>query len=135
ALRPSPPRRSSDLGQDTITARFMHRDDFEFVPELKLTIVGNNRPTLKDVDKAIRRRFIVLPFTNPPKVKDPLLPEKLRAEWPGILSWLLLGCLDWQKHGLVRPQQVDEATTAYLDNQDVFGQWLADCCEIGRAHV
>jgi len=122
-------------GQDTITARFMHRDDFEFVPELKLTIVGNNRPTLKDVDKAIRRRFIVLPFTNPPKVKDPLLPEKLRAEWPGILSWLLLGCLDWQKHGLVRPQQVDEATTAYLDNQDVFGQWLADCCELGAHYV
>jgi len=122
-------------GQDAITARFMHRDDFEFVPELKLTIVGNNQPTLKEVDSAIRRRFIVLPFTNPPKVKDPLLPEKLRDEWPGILSWLILGCLDWQKNGLIRPAIVDEATSTYFAEQDVFGQWLEDCCEVGDDYV
>lgn len=111
-------------GQDAITARFVHRDDFEFVPQLKLTIVGNNQPRLRDVDSAIRRRFIVLPFTNPPKAKDPHLPEKLRDEWSAILSWLILGCLDWQKHGLVRPRVVEEATTTYLSEQDVFGQWL-----------
>lgn len=118
-------------GQDTITARFMRQDDFEFLPEFKLTIFGNNRPSLKDVDAAIRRRFIVLPFDHPPVRKDPELAEKLKAEWRGILSWLIVGCLDWQANGLVRPTVVEDATDVYFAEQDTFGQWLDDRCEIG----
>lgn len=117
-------------GQDTITARFMRQDDFEFLPEFKLTIFGNNRPSLRDVDAAIRRRFMVLPFDHPPAHKDARLPEKLRGEWRGILSWLVQGCLDWQANGLTRPAVVDAATDAYFAEQDTFGQWLGECCEL-----
>lgn len=122
-------------GQDTITARFMRQDDFEFLPEFKLTIFGNNRPSLKDVDAAISRRFIVLPFDHPPARRDPELAEKLKAEWPGILSWLIAGCLDWQAHGLARPPVVEAATKEYFAEQDAFGRWLEDCCEIDSAHA
>ncbi|OJU06928.1 MAG: hypothetical protein BGN87_15950 [Rhizobiales bacterium 65-79] len=118
-------------GQDKVTARFMRQDDFEFTPEFKLTIFGNNRPSLKDVDAAIRRRFMVLPFDHPPAQKDVTLPERLRAEWPGILSWLIAGCLDWQRHGLIRPKIVTLATDSYFAEQDIFGQWVAECCESG----
>ena len=118
-------------GQDTVTARFMRQDDFEFVPQFKLTIFGNNRPSLKDVDTAIKRRFMVLPFDHPPATKDVNLPERLKAEWPGILSWLITGCLDWQRHGLCRPAIVDRATDDYFAEQDTFGQWLGECCETG----
>lgn len=119
-------------GQDKVTAHFMRQDDFEFMPEFKLTIFGNNRPSLRDVDAAIRRRFIVLPFDHPPVKPDPMLGAKLKAEWPGILSWLILGALDWQASGrLVRPEIVEQATAAYFEEQDTFGQWLADNCEIG----
>ena len=34
-------------GGDPITARFMHRDNFTFIPQFKLTIVGNHHPVLK----------------------------------------------------------------------------------------
>lgn len=116
-------------GQDKITARFMRQDDFEFVPAFKLTIFGNNRPSLKDVDTAMRRRFMVLPFDHPPSHKDTRLGEKLKAEFPGILSWVIQGCLDWQRNGLIRPDVVKHATDDYFTEQDSFGQWLAQCCE------
>ncbi|MGK9052134.1 phage/plasmid primase, P4 family [Neorhizobium petrolearium] len=118
-------------GQDTITARFMRQDDFEFRPEFKLTIFGNNRPSLRDVDEAIKRRFLILPFDHQPARRDPELPENLKAEWSGILSWLIAGCLDWQANGLVIPRVMDTATRAYFDAEDTFAQWLADCCEVG----
>lgn len=118
-------------GQDTITARFMRQDDFEFMPEFKLTIFGNNRPSLRDVDSAIKRRFLILPFDHLPIICDPELPEKLRAEWSGILSWLIMGCLDWQANGLAIPTVMDAATQAYFDAEDTFAQWLTDCCETG----
>lgn len=115
-------------GQDTITARFMRQDDFEFTPQFKLTIFANNRPSMTDVDTAMKRRFMILPFDHPPKVKDPDLGAKLKAEWPGILSWLIQGCLDWQANGLVRPPVLDRATESYFHEQDTFGQWLESCC-------
>lgn len=122
-------------GQDVITARFMRQDDFEFRPQFKLTIFGNNRPSLKDVDSAIRRRFIVLPFDHPPEVRDPDLSGRLRREWPGILAWLIQGCLDWQKNGLTYPAVVTQATNEYFEQEDVFGQWLEDCCDVGPRFV
>ncbi|MBB3998865.1 phage/plasmid primase, P4 family [Aureimonas pseudogalii] len=122
-------------GQDTITARFMLKDFFEFKPQFKLTIFGNNAPSLKDVDAAIRRRFIIMPFNNPPAERDLDLPEKLKAEWPAILSWLIAGCLDWKANELIRPSVVNAATEAYFSEQDVFGQWLEECCEVGPSFV
>ncbi|HHZ10135.1 MAG TPA: hypothetical protein GX405_15295 [Rhizobiales bacterium] len=118
-------------GQDRITANFMRQDHFEFLPEFKLTIFGNNRPSLKDVDTAIKRRIVVLPFDHPPAKKDVSLPERLKAEWPGILSWLIVGCLDWQANGLVRPAVLNQATENYFTEQDALGQWIAECCETG----
>ena len=44
-------------GGDPITAHFMHKDNFTFEPQFKLTIVGNHRPILNSVDDAMRRRF------------------------------------------------------------------------------
>ena len=125
-------RIKSITGGDTITANFMRQNSFEFKPQLKLTIVGNNAPALNNVDEAMRRRFRILPFNNTPKRKDPKLPEKLRLEWPGILSWMIQGCLDWQSNGLTYPKAMQQATDEYFDVQDVFGQWIEDCCEEGK---
>ncbi|MDI6025250.1 phage/plasmid primase, P4 family [Corticibacterium sp. UT-5YL-CI-8] len=122
-------------GGDKVTARFMRQDDFEFVPEFKLTIFGNNRPAIANVDEAIKRRFNVLPFTRIPPVKDLQLGAKLRAEWSGMLSWAILGCLDWQANGLVRPHAVLDATASYFEEQDTFQLWIDAECEVGRQHA
>src|SRR5438874_5430904 len=56
-------------GGDPISARFMRQDFFEFVPQFKLMIAGNHKPSLRSVDEAIRRRFHLIPFavTIPPE--------------------------------------------------------------------
>ena len=117
-------------GGDPITARFMRQDFFTFAPTFKLTIVGNHQPMLRHVDDAARRRFNIVPFTRKPERPDPQLEEKLRAEWPAILRWMIEGCLDWQRNGLLRPTSVTEATEAYFAEQDLLGQWLTEKCDV-----
>jgi putative DNA primase/helicase len=122
-------------GGDAVSARFMRQDFFEYVPQFKLNISGNHKPTLSTVDEAIRRRFNMLPFTVTiaPDRRDLDLPEKLKAEAPGILQWMIDGCLAWQERGLDPPAAVTEATNEYLDSQDLIALWIGDCCEEDKA--
>src|SRR5262249_26134045 len=99
-------------GGDRISARFMRQDFFEFIPQFKLLIAGNHKPGLRSVDEAIRRQFYLIPFTVtiPAEERDPGLLEKLKTERPGILHWMIEGCLQWQQHGLAPPAVVTAAT-------------------------
>jgi P4 family phage/plasmid primase-like protien len=115
-------------GGDPISARFMRQDFFSFLPQFKLTIAGNHKPTLKNVDEAARRRFNIAPFLHTPPQPDRGLETRLRDEWPGILAWMIAGCVDWQGNGLVRPKVVTDATADYFDAQDIIGRWLAERC-------
>ena len=119
-------------GGDKISARFMRQDFFEYLPQFKLLIVGNHKPVLRNVDDAARRRFNIIPFIHKPATPDRQLEQKLRAEYPAILRWMVDGCLSWQKDGLVKPAVVRQATQAYFDDQDLFGQWIEECCQVGR---
>lgn len=122
-------------GGDPVSARFMRQDFFTFTPSFKLTIIGNHKPVLHNVDEAARRRFNIVPFVHKPARPDRQLEEKLQAEWPGILRWMIDGCLDWQANGLVRPQSVAEATDTYFSDQDLFGQWLEEECELSPGNT
>ena len=121
-------------GGDLITARFMRQDFFTFGPKFKLTIVGNHKPVLRNVDEAARRRFNIVPFVRKPVAPDWQLEEKLKAEWSGILRWMIEGCLDWQVNGLVRPASVVMATEEYFAGQDMTGEWLANHCVVDPAN-
>jgi P4 family phage/plasmid primase-like protien len=116
---------------DPISARFMRQDFFTFVPVFELIIAGNHKPTPKTVNEAIKRRINFVPFTVtiPEAERDKDLTEKLKAEWPGILQWMIEGCLLWQRDGLGQPQAVQAATANYLPDQDTLGQWIEECCD------
>jgi putative DNA primase/helicase len=118
-------------GGDPITARFMRQDFFEYDPQFKLMISGQHRPGLNAVNEALRRRINMLPFTVtiPEKERDKKLTEKLKTEWPGILAWMIEGCLEWQRIGLQPPQIVVDATSDYLKSEDKLGRWIDECCE------
>jgi putative DNA primase/helicase len=118
-------------GGDKVAARFMRQDFFEYVPQFKLIIAGNHKPGLRCVNEAIRRRLHLIPFavTIPPEERDQHLSEKLKAEWSGILAWMIEGCLDWQCEGLSPPTAVRDATDAYLADEDALGNWIDDACE------
>jgi putative DNA primase/helicase len=119
-------------GGDRISARFMRQDFFEFTPQFKLVIAGNHKPGLRSVDEAIRRRFNLIPFvvTIPPHERDEKLTEKLQAEWPGILQWMIDGCMRWQRDKLSPPDVVADATKAYLEAEDAIAAWIDECCEL-----
>jgi putative DNA primase/helicase len=108
----------------------MRQDFFTYTPTFKLLIIGNHKPALNNVDVAIRRRFRLIPFVHRPRNPDPHLQEKLRAEWPAILRWMIDGCLDWQRNGLVVPASVASATDDYPADQDSFAHWLDECYDV-----
>ncbi|GAB9246849.1 phage/plasmid primase, P4 family [Bradyrhizobium diazoefficiens] len=114
-------------GGDPITARFMRRDFFTYKPTFQLLIVGNHKPKLRNITEAMRRRLAILPFVHAPSKPDHELEEKLRAEWAGIMRWMIEGCLGWQEEkGIKRPEIVVETTAEYLAEQDLLGQWIEE---------
>jgi putative DNA primase/helicase len=114
-----------------ISARFMRQDDFEFEVTFKLVFAGNHKPRLPSTDEATARRMNLLPFRFIATRPDNELKAKLAEEYSAILRWAIDGCLDWQANGLLRPDCVVEATRSYLDEQDLFAQWVDAECVTG----
>ena len=111
-------------GGDTITARFLFAEYFEFVPTFTIWLAANHKPVIKGDDHAMWRRIRLIPFsvTISDDKQDKELPNKLRQEFSGILNWAIAGCLQWQAQGLNPPQDVMEATHEYQAEMDVLGQ-------------
>jgi len=117
-------------GGDKVAARFLHGEFFEFVPNFKVFLGVNQRPSIRGTDHAIWRRIRLIPFTVtiPDEEQDKELPEKLREEKAGILRWALEGCMAWQRDGLQAPKAVTDATAEYREEMDVVGPFLDECC-------
>lgn len=120
-------------GGDRVRARYMRRDFFEFAPTHKLVIVGNHKPALRNVDEAMRRRLLLVPFTAELRAedRDPDLSEKLKAELPAILGWAIRGAAEWYRDGLQPPPSVLAATEDYFATSDALGRWAEECIEYG----
>lgn len=132
-------------GGDTITARFMRKDFFEFLPSHKLLVSTNDRPQILNGGHGMWRRVALIPFLvrfwkpelgeiGPEHLRaDKLLPEKLKAELPGILAWSVRGCLEWQRIGLNPPDEIKVATSQYREQQNTIGAFLLEKCETTNA--
>ena len=57
--------------------------------------------------------------------------KKLLGWAPGILSWAVMGCLEWQREGLGVPSEVQEATEDYRAAEDRIGPFLEERCVTG----
>ena len=129
--------RIKDLtGQDTITARFMKAEWFDFAPTHKLWLSTNHKPEIRGTDAAIWRRIRLVPWavTIPPAEQDKKLPIALRHELAGILAWVVRGCLQWRREGLQAPDEVRKATGEYRAEMDVLAGFLVECCELDTGH-
>ena len=117
-------------GGDTIAARFMRAEWFDFRPQCKIWLATNHKPEVRGTDKAIWDRIRLIPFDViiPEAEQDKHLIEKLKAELPGILAWAVRGCLAWYKDGLGIPAEVRTATGRYRDEMDVLGAFITDRC-------
>jgi len=123
-------------GRDTVTARFLFGEPFNFGPEFKLWLSTNNKPVIQGTDDAIWDRIRLIPFTQrfDGERQDPKLPEKLRGEMAGVLAWMVEGCLEWQEHGLEEPKTVADATKQYREEMDTLASFLDEACVIGASY-
>ena len=82
------------------------------------------------MDHGIWRRVQLVPFNVVLKDYeiDRDLPKKLEIELPGILTWAVQGCLEWQKQGLSVPDEVKYATKEYREESDVISRFIKDRC-------
>jgi putative DNA primase/helicase len=117
-------------GGDTITARFLYGEHFEFSPQFKLWLGTNHKPTIRGQDEGIWRRIRLIPFTVgiPNHKQDQTLSDKLRLEASGILNWALEGLAQWRANGLQEPVVVKGATKEYQEDQDVMAHFLDAQC-------
>src|ERR671917_1169796 len=120
-------------GSDTVTARYLFGEPFNFRPEFKLWLSTNNKPVIQGTDDAIWDRIRLIPFMqrfDGPKA-DTKLPDKLRDELAGVFSWMVEGCLEWQEHGLQEPKTVTDATKQYREEMDTLASFLDEVCVMG----
>jgi len=117
-------------GGDTIKARRMREDFWSFKPSHTAVLVTNHKPEVRGTDTGLWRRLRLIPFTVtiPPEEQDKRLTEKLQAEAPGILRWLVTGCLAWQRDGLGEPDEVKTATAEYRSDSDIIAAYIEDHC-------
>ncbi|TKJ38951.1 MAG: DNA primase [Planctomycetes bacterium B3_Pla] len=118
-------------GGDTVRARFLFQESFEFLPQFKLWLACNHAPIVNDSDAAMWRRILRIPFNHvvPEDKRDPRVKALLRnpdVAGPAILAWLVQGCLKWQKSGLPIPETVKRATREYRDELDPLGDFCED---------
>ena len=125
-------------GSDSINARFMRGNPFTFQPSHTIFLLGNHKPTASVGGMAFWRRIALIPFENtvPEHRRDKRLGEKLEAEAPAILAWIIRGAAEYVEGGLRTPAHVSDATKAYAADQDTVGRFVADHCRLGGApHV
>jgi putative DNA primase/helicase len=118
-------------GDDTIVARRLYEELFEFMPQHKLWLAANHKPIVREVTEAFWRRMRLVPFERIFKKHERegnLAKKMIATELPGILNWALEGCRLWHKKGLIEPRAVRRATHAYKDENDLLGEFLVQRC-------
>ena len=119
-------------GGDTITARLMRQDQFDFEPQFLPVVTGNHQPSFTDVGEAMRRRLLLVPFdkTVPMNQRDETLDERLAVELPGILWQAIQGHRAYlegpREDPLETPVIVREVTDEYFKDNDVLGQFIEE---------
>ena len=120
------------VGGDTITARKLYSESFEFMPTFKLLMATNYKPIIQGQDWAIWRRLRLIPFlvTISASERNKTIKEVFRAELPGIMAWMIRGCNDWLNNGLGEPESVINATADYRLEMDIIGKFLNECSKV-----
>lgn len=128
-------------GGDSIVGRLpFDKQPTVFRPTHKLILMTNNEPNADSDDFALWERMALVrfplsfvdrePLTENERPRDKELPERLLQEGPGILAWLVRGCLAWQREGLNPPEEVRKQTAKYRRSLDNLQDFLDERCII-----
>lgn len=117
-------------GLNPIVGKFLYANSFEFQFKGKIWLTTNYDLGIRGSDKGIWRRVVKIPITSDfTGREDKFLREKLLAEAPEILNWLLEGFRLYLKEGLEKPKCITKAIEEYKEDQDLVQQWINEYCE------
>lgn len=120
-------------GNDTMNARFLNENSFDFKPQFKLYINTNYRPAISDLTLFSSDRVIIVTFDRHfgEKEQDKNLKELFAApnSQSAILNWLLEGYRLIQSEGLMIPDSVKEAIEEYRKESDKVARFTEECLE------
>jgi P4 family phage/plasmid primase-like protien len=134
------------VGGDTLKGRHLYGQLFGFKPTHTLQLLTNHKPQIRGADYSTWRRIRLLPFlvkfgtaeevkaSAARYLKDTSLPAALLTEREGVLAWAIEGAQLWHKSGtLEAPTPMLAAGAEYQVEQDRVGQFIAECCDVGKA--
>lgn len=135
----SPSRVKWLTGGDTLVGRHPHdKYEIRFNPTHTLILLTNHKPSAPDTDFAFWERVRLVPFklafvdrepsaANERRARKGIIDE-LKVETPGILAWLVRGCLAYQQRGLDPPLAVKEATADWQKAENEVLDFIEDYC-------
>jgi putative DNA primase/helicase len=120
-------------GGDTITARFLYQEFFQFAPAFKIFVNTNHRPTVTESDEGLWRRLVMLPFNHvfSESERDRHIDDKLKEEKSGILNWMLDGYkkyMDEDFGGFRLSRPMVDAASEYRNFEDTLMLFIEDRC-------
>jgi putative DNA primase/helicase len=116
-------------GGEKQSARFLHRDFFDFTPTGTIHYVTNHLPRVTNAE-SIWRRLVLIGWNVviPPEERDPHLADRIIAqEAAGVLAWAVRGARDYQEKRLSIPESCRLALEEYRDDVDLFGDFVKEC--------
>lgn len=118
-------------GGDTVTARRLYEEEFEFIPQCTICMSTNHKPIIRGTDDGIWRRIVLIPFkyTIPQDKIDKNLKSKLMEELPGILNWILEGSKKYIKYGLELPKVCAQEIDEYKLEMDPIARFIDERCD------
>ncbi len=120
-------------GNNTLTARYLRENSFEFKPQFKLFIDTNHLPQISDMTLFESDRIRIIPFNRHFSAEERDIDLKSFFAKPenlsGILNWCLEGFKLYQKEGLKMPGSVEKATQEYREQSDRILMFTTQCLE------
>lgn len=129
-------------GGDTIQARKLYGDVFEFKPQFEIILMCNEKPRIEDKSNGAWRRVLVTPFVSRfiddkskldssrniyPRNKH--LPTRIKKYWPVIFmlmvlkQWVIINKNDTEYR---IPTKMNMETEDYKNSNDIIGQWMKE---------
>ena len=133
-------------GGDTIQARKLYGDVFEFKPQFEIVLMCNEKPTIDDKTNGAWRSILVTPFearfTDDKTKLDPnrhiypmnkRLPNQIKNHWPVIFMTMVLK--QWELMNTTEmeyriPEKMYLETEDYKNSNDKIGQWIREDLEV-----
>ncbi len=114
-------------GGDTLSARFMNQNFFDFKPTHTLFLAVNHLPAVKSGGDGFWRRLRKIDFNitiSADKRRENLAKTMIEEEGAGILQWIIDGAVRITNQGFNEPNSIKLATLVYRHEEDHIAKFI-----------